>query len=110
MDLWFHKSIWTMDDLHGNAPPSPCASGEFRSVRLNDRIVPTSCRRDLFDFAWPPGMRFVWIDRRVLAQYWIDNAPCLFYVILTCKECPVTFHRSAKQSFVRFHLAGAWRA
>ena len=49
-------------------------------------------------------MGFVFEDRSFDLQHRIDDAPCLFYVILPCEERGVAGHCVADNAFVGFLL------
>src|SRR5262245_36084575 len=66
------------------------------------RVFPASGRRYfLIDLTRSPGTRFVFVERSAGLQYRIDDAPCLFHIVLPRKQCSVSRHRVTEHAFVR---------
>src|SRR5262249_37271294 len=72
------------------------------------RIVPSSGRRDMLDFSRAPGVGGILINRCILFQHWLDNAPRFFDVVLACKQCTVSCHCCSEHAFICVHFVGTW--
>src|SRR6516165_2470092 len=74
-------------------------------INLSRGILPATGRYEfLVDLGRPPGIRLVFVDRRLRFHRRIDDAPRLFDVVLPGKQGGVSCHRVSQYPFIGIHL------
>src|SRR4030095_14806173 len=74
------------------------------------RIKPPTLRSDLrIRLGWSPRARLVLVPRDPVAEYGIDDTPCLLDVVLTREADGIPVQRIEQELFVGAHLGGIRR-
>src|SRR4030095_10125375 len=77
-----------------------------RLATIEDRVLPTSSRSNVFDLSWSPGFRVVLKDRRLGFQDRVNDSPSFFHVVFAGEQSGITRHRVAEHAFIGIHLPG----
>src|SRR6476469_5401092 len=90
------------------ARPTRHRPGLRPSWRPCRRVLPAAGGRDVrVDFSWSPGAGLVLVDWGTVFQYWIDDSPRLFDIVLPREQSGVSPHGVSQHSLVCIHLIRA---